>query len=245
MKTHRINIRPGPRWRDGTQVLPVGRTSSSTTGIGPPIQSRRHPEHCPELAWGEPVEPLEGRSEPARLTGTRMAGEGSARLDQILPARLDSARRSGGRVCETTLRMMEGFGNGGPPWLAVCHREVDVGHCGLPAWQPVGCTPPTRYERARESIARLVVGTRITSNRSKVRLNAKGTFERCMTTRSCASDAEHEFPRIRSAGLFPMKLFRRSGYPQLLLMQPTSVGKDVASDSKSDSVGDALQEAFS
>jgi hypothetical protein len=36
-----------------------------------------------------------------------------------------------------------------------------------------------------------------------------------------ASDAEHEFPRIRSAGLSPTTLFRRSGCPQLLLMQPT------------------------
>jgi len=141
--------------------------------------------------------------------------------------------------------MMEGFGNGGPPWLAVCHREVDVGHCGLPAWQPVGCTPPTRYERARESIARLVVGTRITSNRSKVRLNATRTFERYRATRSCASDAEHEFSRTRCPDRYPMLSFRDPRGPQLLLMQPTSVGKDVASDSKSDSVGDALQEAFS
>jgi len=33
-------------------------------------KSNRHPELRPELAWGEPVEPLEGRSEPARLEST-------------------------------------------------------------------------------------------------------------------------------------------------------------------------------
>ena len=53
-----------------------------------------------------------------------MAGGGSATLDQILPARLDSARRSGGRPCKTGLRMTE----------------------------TPGSTPPIGYARARESL---------------------------------------------------------------------------------------------
>jgi len=253
MKTHRINIRPGPRWRDGTEGVPVGRDAVSTTGHreldighrprGAPKQSKRHPERsdpaCPEI-FG------------ARRTCTTRAGGGSARLDQIL------------RVWETTLRMTEGFGNGGPPRLAetfvgrpacpeifgarrTCttrvggdafsttrHREVDVGRTFS---STTGIGPPTHrnlftrttirsggpkvwedskrtfgryegYERARESIARLVDGTRITSNLSKVRLNATGTFEKYRATRSCASDAEHEFSRTRCPGRYPMLSFR-------------------------------------
>lgn len=80
---------------------------------------------------------------------------------------------------------------------ATRHRGVGIGR------RPRGAS--IRCEQARESIARLVV---ITSNLSKA-------------TRSCVSDAEHEFPRIRSIGSNPMMLFRRSGYPQLLLMQPS------------------------
>jgi hypothetical protein len=101
------------------------------------------------------------------------------------------------------------LGCGDPPYLAVQHCEVDIGH------------------RPRGAIARLVG---ITSNLSKVHVNAKAILGRCKTkckaTRSCASDAEHEFPRIRSAGLFSMMPFRRSGYPQLLLMQPTLIAEE-------------------
>jgi hypothetical protein len=260
--------------------LPVGRTFSSTAGIGPPEQSERHPE----------------RSEPARLICTRWAGGGSAHENQIL------------RTWETVLRMTEGFGNGGPPRLGellvgrparrTCtlraggdavstpgHREVDVGHCGLPARQPVGCTPPRRYEQARESIVRrlgvnrynrsdlkdAVPGTYViparlkresrlrfldsrqrsrswipllsgirkaehsgvtrvfemgSGNIPKVIVNANTILGRCNATRFCASDAVHEFPRICFGG-FPMSLFRRTGFPQLLLMRPSSLCKGV------------------
>ena len=200
----------GPPWLAVQhREVDVGRTFSSTTGNGPPKQSRRHPERSPEL--------VEGRS------------EGSATVNQIL------------RVWETTLRMTEGFPVGRDAVSTTRHREVDVGRgrCGLnrpvgrtfssttgmwpTARQPVGCTPPRRYERARESIARLVV---ITSNLPKVHVNAKATLGRCntgrcKTTRSCASDAEHEFSRTRSPGRYPMLSFRDPRGPQLLLMQPS------------------------
>jgi|GEM_PF-6966661 len=198
-----------PRLAVQHREVDVGRTFSSTTGNGPPKQSRRHPERSPEL--------VEGRS------------EGSATVNQIL------------RVWETTLRMTEGFPVGRDAVSTTRHREVDVGRgrCGLnrpvgrtfssttgmwpTARQPVGCTPPRRYERARESIARLVV---ITSNLPKVHVNAKATLGRCntgrcKTTRSCASDAEHEFSRTRSPGRYPMLSFRDPRGPQLLLMQPS------------------------
>lgn len=244
MTTQRINIRPGPPWRDGTEVLPRGhtgggdlsegempliRTSGRVQGSGPSIQSTRHPD--PDRRSGE----------PARHTCTRMAGGGSARLDQIL------------RPAKAGLRMTDSRGSGGPPWLAVQHREVDVGHLGPPDRQAVGSsgsihncqlliinwqlcsTPPIRYERARESIARLVV---ITSNLPKVHVNAKATLGRCKTTRSCASDAEHEFSRARSPGLYPMLSFRDTRGPQLLLMRPSSLCKGVVGHSQ-------LYEAFS
>ena len=89
-------------------------------------------------------------------------------------------------------------------------------------WQLGRGTPFIQFERARESIARLVVNT---CNRPKVNGIAKRTLGMCQATRSFVSNAEHEFPRIRSAGLFPMIPFRRSGDPQLLLMQPTLLSK--------------------
>jgi len=133
------------------------------------------------------------------------------------------------------------------PHILTRHREVDVGHVArdvlvrsrrhpersegsahenqiLRTWETVlrmtrgpGTGPPVGCDRARESIRR----ARNTCNLPKVKGNAKRTLGRCKATRSCASDAMHEFPRIRSAGLFPMIPYRRSGYPQLLLMQPT------------------------
>jgi hypothetical protein len=164
---------------------------------GAPTQSQRHPERSPEI--------FEGRS------------EGSAIVNQIL------------RTWETVLRMTESLGNG-PPWLAEPlvgrgRRGPLVMNCQFSVfnWQLCRCAPPIRYERARESIARLVVRTRNTRNLPKAKVNANETLGRCNATRSYASDAVHEFPRIRSAGLFPMMSFRRSGIPQLLLMQPSLV----------------------
>ncbi len=65
------------------------------------------------------------------------------------------------------------------------------------------------------------------------------------TTRSCSSDAEHEFSRTRSPGRYPMLLFRDTGGPQLLLMRTSSIGKGVESNSELDSTGEAIHEAFS
>jgi hypothetical protein len=196
--------RGGPPWlavqHREVDVGHLGPPERQAVGSSPPIQSRRHPERS----------------------------EGSARLDQIL------------RVWETTLRMTEGFGNGGPPWLAVQHREVDIGHRprgaltlrnlftrttirsgGPKVWEDSKRTfgRYEGYERARESIARLV--GRNTSNLPKVHVNAKATLGRCNATRSCASDAEHEFPRTRCPGRYPMLSFRDPRGPQLLLMQPS------------------------
>jgi hypothetical protein len=174
-----------------------------------------------------------------------------------------------------------GMGRGGPPWLAVQRREVDIGHrprgaptlrnlptrttavvCrivrsggpkvwkdsnrtfggheGCERWR--GSTPPIRYKRAREPIARLVV--RNTSNLHtgklpKVDVCTKRTFGRCNTgrcraTRSCVSDAVHEFSRARSPGRYPMLSFRDPRGPQLLLMRPSSLCKGVVGQPHND-----------
>ena len=205
---------------------------------GAPTQRKRHPERSPELAWGEPVEPLEGRSEPARRNSTIRAGGGPAGDDQILPARLEDSIRSGGRTCETVLRMTESLGSG-PPWLVVQHREVDVGMAEWP-----GISPPIGYDRAREWICHVrgdcwCRSVLRTGNRNRLR-------NKSSTTRSCTGDAEHEFSRTRSPGWYPMQSFRDPRDPQLLLMRTTSArAGGVDSDSESDSTGDALYEAFS
>jgi len=152
----------------------------------------------------------------------------------------------------------------GPPWLSMRHREVDVGRTFS---STTGIGPPThrnlftrttirsggpkvwedpkrtfgRYEgceRARESIARLVV---ITSNLPKVHVNAKATLGRCNTgrrraTRSCASDAEHEFSRTRCPGRYPMLSFRDPRGPQLLLMQSSLLRRREVGDRNRESV---------
>jgi hypothetical protein len=144
------------------------------------------------------------------------------------------------------------LGRGSPLWLAVQHREVDIGHwprgAPIPRYLPKVWKDSMRTfgryegcERAREAIALLVV--RNTSNLPKVHVNAKATMGRCNTgrcraTRSCASDAEHEFSRIRSIGSNPIMSFRRSGFPQLLLMQPSLLGRSEVSDRRT-------REAFS
>ena len=199
-------------------------------------------------------------------TSTRVAngggsgGYGPSAWSDILRAGL-SSQISGGLPwagspnCELRIDNCQ-LGRGDPPWLAVQHREVDVGHearrgliqsgrypdpdqrSGEPArrtctngaggrtWETVlrmtespGIGPPIGYDRARESISHVRAdcscrSEQLTTHRSRLRMIGS-------TTRSFASDAEHEFPRIRSAGLFPMKSFRRSGYPPLLLMQLT------------------------
>ena len=128
----------------------------------------------------------------------------------------------------------------GPPWLAVQHREVDIGH--RPRGAPTLGNLPTRTtiqsggpkvwkdskrtfgryegcERARESIVRLVV--RNTSNLPKAKVKFIGTFGRCRLTCFFASDAVHEFSRAHSPGRYPMLSFRDPRGPQLLLMQPS------------------------
>jgi hypothetical protein len=183
-----------------------------------------------------------GGSDLCPLAGMDIGGSGGPPLahccvqwppgEEQLPAQLWQARRSEtpnavnwcqGSDVPTKNCQLSTFnwqlGRGGPPWLAVRHREVDGAHLGPLESQAVGCTLPIRYQRARESIVRS--GVRNTCNLPKVIGNAKRTLGRCKATRSFASDAGHEFPRIRSAGLFPMMSFRRSGFPQLLLMQPS------------------------
>lgn len=111
-----------------------------------------------------------------------------------------------------------------------------------------GISPPIRYDRAREWISHA------DGSLPLVWKDPKRTFGRCAgrnrtrnkasTTRSCTSDAEHEFSRTRSPGWHPMHSFRDTRGPQLLLMRPTSVGKG-GSDYESDSTGGALWKAFS
>lgn len=169
-----IQSRRHPERSEGSaicdQILRTWETvlrMTKSLGSGPPwlaVQNREVDVGCIRSGLSQKKHRHPERSEPARRTCTRMAGGGSARLDQIL------------RVCETTLRMTEGFGNGppwlaeplvgrsaasttgcsppvlncqlstrnwqlgrgGPPWLAVQHREVDIGH------RPRGA--PTRSE---------------------------------------------------------------------------------------------------
>lgn len=139
----------------------VGRTASSTTGLAPPIghelarESISHVRAClPFFALFVSAGFLaEWRGDPHWLTVRHREvdvghwprgapkqrkrhaewspelvegrSEGSARLDQIL------------RLWETSLRMTERFGSD-PPWLAVRHREVDVGHVNPPERHAVG-----------------------------------------------------------------------------------------------------------
>jgi hypothetical protein len=225
-------IRPHWKWRKGV-LYPFASAGCSSGGPprtqsevdvghwprGAPKNRKRHPERSPE--------PGEGRS------------EGSAVVVQIL------------LTCETVLRMTNSPGNG-PPWLAVCHCEVDVGRwprgappqkirhperrpelawgelveplegrsegsatfdqilrpceAGLRMIKSLGCTPPIGSNRAREWMVRVRGDCwsnpiRQTRNRSRVRNKAS-------TTRSCTSDAEHEFSRTCSPGRFPMLLLR-------------------------------------
>ena len=84
----------------------AGGDAVSTTGhrevdigrrpCGAPKQSERYPGHCPELAWGEPVESLEGRSACPPSLYENGRREGSASEIQILPARLDSEEGQAG-----------------------------------------------------------------------------------------------------------------------------------------------------
>jgi hypothetical protein len=101
-----------------------------------------------------------------------------------------------------------------------------------------GSGPPNGCNRAREWISR-VRGDCWTMKRSRPRNKAS-------TTRSCTSDAEHEFSRTRSPGLYPMQSFRDTRGPQLLLMRTTSArAGSVESDSESDPSGNTIYEAFS
>jgi hypothetical protein len=214
----------------------------------------------------------EARGAPTRSRSHPECSEGSAIVDQIL------------RADKSALKMTDGRGNG-PPWLCVRHHEVDVGSRSPSLVKAVGCSPPDRncelstrgersrtnancqltisdtpfgtellrepgegyahtrvwfsvertapmpFRRARESIARLMV--RNTSNLPKVNMHAKATFGRCRLVSFFVSDAAHEFPRIRSAGSVPMISFRRSGFPQLLLMQPSLLrGREVDEHTK-------------
>jgi len=142
-----------------------------------------------------------------------------------------------GRSQKAEVRLPEvgcGMGRGGPQWLALQHREVDVGRVrsgpilvvgrtfssaqGIspPLRQAVGSSPPEKYERALESIVR----SRTRSNRSLPRagLKARETLGRCKATLFCMRNAVHEFPRNRCLGKSSMLSFRSSETPQLLLM---------------------------
>jgi hypothetical protein len=196
MKAHRPRIRPGP----------ISQCDIRLPWTKPPDRVSRlrrvDPSHI--LARNREVDVgheardvlVRGRrhperSEPARRTGTEWAGGESAYKNQILPTRLTSTYAAGGRPRRAGLGMTE--------------RLETI--------------PPIGYERAREWISHVrgdcwCRSEHFKRHRSRLRMIAS-------TTCSFASDAAHEFPRIRSAGLFPRRLFRRSGYPQLLLMQPT------------------------
>ncbi len=199
MKAHRSNIRPGPKRqvRGGTSTGVDSGGGSGGNGLS---------------AWSDMLR-----------AGPRSQSSGG------LPWRGPVDHNCQWPMVNWQLGWLD------PPWLAVRHREVDIGHKSPSLGKAVGYTLPIRYERARESIARLVVrntsnlparttakGCRIVrSGGPKAKVNATETLGRCRLTCFFASDAVHEFPRIRSAGLFPMMSFRRSGFPQLLLMQPS------------------------
>jgi len=194
----------GMSWRSHTR--PESRAGEMVRGRPPSLALQHREVDC---GHGEsPPKHAAGSSSPIRNCQLRTRGERGRTIVN----------------CE--------LGSVDPPWLAVRHREVDIGHRGVSLVEAMGCTPPIRYERARESIARLVVRTRNTRNLPKAKVNANETLGRCNATRSYASDAVHEFPRIRSAGLFPMMSFRRSGFPQLLLMQPSLVRRREVCDTR-------------
>jgi hypothetical protein len=93
------------------------------------------------------------------------------------------------------------------------------GKAGLSMTERQGITPPIGYDRAREWICHVrgdcwCRSVLQTGNRNRLRNKAS-------TTRSCTSDAEHEFSRTRSPGLHPMLSFRNPRCPQLLLMRPS------------------------
>jgi hypothetical protein len=157
-------------------------------------------------------------------------------------------------------------GRGSPAWLAVNHREVDVGDRGGGNRRRGDLLKvPEDFDRTfRKCVGSLARGgispaTRL-GNLSKILAVAPQSFERCIeqrtrigsrfknkasTTSSCASDAEHEFSRTRSPGRHPMRSFRDARGLQLLLMRTTLVGKGGGSDCESDSTCGALKEAFS
>ena len=185
---------------------------------------------------------ISGRGQPSRFIERPPAGGSGASTSATGPPMI--AVSTVGRAFSSTTAV-------DPPWLAVRHREVDVGYrggghrrCGdLPPGDLLkvsadshrtfrrcvgsgrwarshaqgGISPPICNGRALEWISR-VRGDCWSMNRNRLRNKAS-------TTRSCTSDAEHEFSRARSPGWYPKLSFRDARCPQLLLMRPSSVCK--------------------
>ena len=103
---------------------------------------------------------------------------------------------------------------------------------GCERWRRV--VPPIGFDRAREWMCDVRGDCWCRSEQLIRHRNRLGIL--ALTTRFFARDAVHEFPRIRSAGLFPMKLFRISGCPQLLLMQPTLCSRREVGDTHTQGV---------
>ncbi|MBF8296898.1 MAG: hypothetical protein HW389_3443 [Bacteroidetes bacterium] len=186
-----------------------------------PTLHKRNAESAPR--WG----PLRPRDGTAALSGLRARDpSGGGLLLGNLPTRTTAV------VCRIV--------RSGGPKIWKDSRRTFGRFEGCERWR--GCTPPIRYKRAREPIARLVVRNTSnlhTGNLPKVDVCTKRTFGRCNTgrcraTRSCVSDAVHEFSRARSPGRYPMLSFRDPRGPQLLLMRPSSLCKGVVGQPHND-----------
>lgn len=217
--------RGGPPWREvRCREVDVGHTSPPerhAVGRSGPIRECRMQYGVCHMQTAK-----RGRAQPSCLIECHRAVRSGVSISAVGPPRIPVS--TVGRTLSSTTAPRT-------PWLALRHREVDGGDrrgddhsLRSASWH--GCTPPIGYDRAREWMVH-VRGDCWSSSRQQIGTRSR-VRNRASTTRSCTSDAEHEFSRTCIPGRFPMLLLRDTRGPQLLLMRTASTGKGVVGQSQ-------------